>query len=1163
MEKGNGLQLRKIKGSLKKWFPKPPSKFNKRLVNDIHHLIIDEEVHSVLPILKETAYFEHVLWRFFHIDATLNHMELLLFLVMHSVAQGEDHMINRLIEDQDKFEEFMKRLFTITIDVRKEVNFRLHRHGLLFVSQLISLKRNDPVVQKSINELFDIGILRNLKSPHCVLKKEQEIRDFKRKVKSYEEIEELGKKSYLTLKQRWIYSITVSLMQLILDGLDIKEEPFSAYITSLIQLLFIFVSQPYCRFYVRNLIKEVGFISCFKLQNDAPTIYSSLNVLKYYIFNSYLVNEDVLGDSNEIRFYDLQKKVYRLFAEKHPRKVEEFVKIPSIYNSTPEDLGKLLSSFDLEELLVIINEFQLAENVNGEFLTHEFAINTLLHNTFAYAEFDESLSHFVRVFTEVELFDQLPKPLRFPIRIPCTPPVENAQFFSFEDYMRREHAYQYYELREKISDHIVQVLDRCKINCNNKGNLDIKGSSKYFAKIENMKKASSQIIQFSTKETRESNDVHEKDLLIAIEIIKPNKYSPHERIRNYGLNSIRLLQVIECKKAGSNIRFLSYWGGNEELATRMNYLIRLPNSLVPLNIIKIMEEKLSSHEMTLPRFIERVYLGINDKTSSISDTQTFPLLKLNTENTENISLENLPGDAEEVVHKRRKTNNGLKASSTSSISQDVLHSGDNLSSVETYPIDDDVSEYSLNKEETEALISSLSTGLTVIDAPPHSEHRLFKSIFRHLRLNFNLERVLVIASDENYLHCLPKISQSSFVLSNDPDSNIPQALAILNNAKNNLTEVQRLASSLNLGDFGYGESCGNASILFDQVKEQWNKFLQRIKQDRSNIDSYPFSAYSNIEVNDSDKDGLQEIVNSYSRICSLFYEIQKSAPLFKLLDNAQHLVQYLVEKYCSFVYASPSSLQSLGVTATAFESVVAAGPIDRFSFLLPLINNRRLKRLVVTTDARSPAISHWKCLGVPAVSLFLVDVRPELVSFTNPFYNGTLAAAYTGPSENPGFVHTHQCVLMDYDDESDFSVDQAEYAIAIYNYMQLLNYPQHQITVVVFSRRQQLMVQEVAALRGLLSYPHVLLANCCLACPYLIVCCASSSRDSLQLVFPKASRGLYILGHADITGFPTTPLLLAPIELPGLHKKTHRQTIHSPKDMVSYIDLLMNHSHVH
>lgn len=1156
MNKGDGLQLKKIRETLKKWYPKAPPKFNKRLVNDVHHLIISEEAHSLLPILKETEYFEHVLWRFFHIDVTLNHMELLLFLVLRNIAQGEDYLINRMIEQQDKFEQFTKRLLTITIDIRKDANFRVHRQGLLFVAQLISLKRTDPVVQESIHELFDMGILHNLKNPRLVLKTEQEMIDFERKVQSYEEIEDLKKKSYLTLKHRWIYNITVTLMRLILEDMDIKEEHFSAYITSLIQLLFICVSQPYLRLYVHGLIREVGFISCFGFQISHPTISASLNVLKHFIFNSYINNKEVLTDSNEARFYDLQKKIYGLFAEKYPRKVKEFVSIPSIYNITPEDLGNFLSSFSLEELLEIMREFHLAENVIGEFLRHDFAINTLLHKTFAFTELDESLGRFVRASTEIELFDQLPQPSNIPIKVHCAPPIEKVQFFSFEDYMRREHAYQYYELREKVSDHIVRVLDRFKINCNSKGNLDIRGSSKYFAKIENMKKTSSQIVQFSTKETKESKDVREKDLLVAVEIIKPNKYSPHKRIRNYGLNSIRLLQVLEHKKSGPNTEILSYWGGNEELTARMNYIIRLPKGLLPLNIIKAIERTLVSKEVRLPIFIESVYLGISDASSSSSDRKKYRLLNLK---TENVSLKNLPGKVEEVNHKRRKTNNGLNASSTSSTSQYLLHFEDAQSNIRAHWIGNSVSEYHLNKEETEALISSLNTGLTVIDAPPHSEYRLLESIFRNLQLNFSHERVLVIASDENYLNCLPKISLSSFVLSNDPHLNTSQALAILNNAKNNLSEVQRLASSLNLGEFGYGESCENASILFDRVKELWNKFLQEIKQDRSNIDRYPFTSYIKIEDSDSDKDRLQKIVDSYSHICLLFYEVQKSAPLFKVLANMQYLVQYLAERHCSFVYVSPSSLQSQGITATVFDSVVVAGPIDRFSLLLPLINNQRLKRLVVITDSRSRAISRWKYLAVPAVSLFQVDARPELVSLSNPFYGDTLTAAYTGPPENPGFVHTHQCVLMDYDDESDFSVDQAEYAVAIYNYMQLLNYPVHLITIVVFSERQALMVQEVAALRCWLSYPHVLLANCCPACPYLIVCGVSSSRDSLlQLVCPKSSRGLYVLGHGDIAGFPTAPLLLAPTGLPGVHNNTHLEIIHSPQQMVSYVDLLLD-----
>ncbi|KAJ5403889.1 hypothetical protein N7509_003760 [Penicillium cosmopolitanum] len=352
----------------------------------------------------------------------------------------------------------------------------------------------------------------------------------------------------------------------------------------------------------------------------------------------------------------------------------------------------------------------------------------------------------------------------------------------------------------------------------------------------------------------------------------------------------------------------------------------------------------------------------------------------------------------------------------------------------------------------------------------------------------------------------------------DTDSNYSKfgrVESFLDNRNHYLSEVMRLAASLR-AEGAHGNSCETAGYFNTvYVQPAWAKFWDQTKADVSNeniITAFPFHEYfanapQPLFDAGAPKDTLLDIASGCQRhIERIFSELEDIRP-FEILRQPRDKANYLLIKEARVIAMTSTHAamrrQEIADLGFHYDNVVmeeAAQITEIESFIPSALQNMKnengeppLKRVVLCGDhfQNSPVIqnmafrqyAHFEQslflrlarLGVPLITLDKQGrARSSIAELFRWRYPelGDLPAVEAEEFKlaNPGFKFDYQFInVPDYQGNGEReptphfiqNLGEAEYTVALYQYMRLLGYPASKISILATYAGQTALIRDV------------------------------------------------------------------------------------------------------
>lgn len=339
--------------------------------------------------------------------------------------------------------------------------------------------------------------------------------------------------------------------------------------------------------------------------------------------------------------------------------------------------------------------------------------------------------------------------------------------------------------------------------------------------------------------------------------------------------------------------------------------------------------------------------------------------------------------------------------------------------------------------------------------------------------------------------------------------------SFLENRNGYLKEVDRLAANLKAPG-AHGSSAETAGYFNSvYVEPAWTRFQEAIKVDdlpiEAILEAFPFHEFfSNapqpVFPPDGDKDTILDVANGcYHHITKIFTELADVRP-FEILSKERDKANYLLTKEARIIAMTSthaamrrSQIASLGFH---YDNVIMeeAAQITEIENFIPLaLQNPKkgttsLQRVVLCGDhlQNSPVVqnlafkqyanleqslfSRLVRLGVPVINLDQQGrARPSIAELYSWRYShlGNLPVVETAPEfqiANAGFRYDYQFIdVGDYKGQGESepsphfiqNLGEAEYAVAIFQYMRLLGYPAQKISILATYAGQRALINDV------------------------------------------------------------------------------------------------------
>lgn len=1005
---------RRLAALSRKW-QKPLQKLPQTLIRDTHQEIrAQKDLKRAILGLHKSHCFSRVLWKFFHADVSQTHLELLLLVLIFELKTGQNGCWSLAFEDDVRFSALIERVLAESIRPGYEA---LNGVILVFLGHLFCKNLEEGAIFDAFSGLIGKPILANL--PQFEAESGYKIAK-----------ESPGERSSRLLKQKWLYTVTSNFSSL--SPKKGEEKRYREYLKCLFYLLTILVGQDSTRENVVLLLKEMNFVT---KAGETP----EMKTLLFYLNGDQ--KRAILEDKNA--FFGLQKAVFGLFQDQEW--LAPFFLLPSRYDTTTSEVNEILQKFTLEQLQKIAKILNLSENLDH--------LNTVkLLSDYAFSRSSQYSLHAliasIGSLSEIDTVDRYLTSSESAFYVPESVPLE-GQYESTLDYLHRAISSTISDFSLSSGEEIHSVLGRLTVvDPENDTKNAIKGQSKYFTRVESLSDGE---LLLRAKDW-EYDAIEKGDYIALLHLQKPVKYSPHKRVVEHGLSMVRMAKVklVEPKNRKIKVDLAP-----NEANLRLNYAIRFSKKTSDkVRILHALEQKIDPVEthgkLILPSF-SCSFLGKKTATSVAIPRMLKIVSKLDVQALkEDYNLD--------LGTKRRKDSNGTPNTSLAS-ENTLLFSENSLKITKTHSEKSNFVPFALNGAQTRALISSLGNGLTLIDAPPHSGTKtLLNGIILSLNATFPTEKTLLILPNSSYVLRFEAIDMRL-------KHKVVKVSAIEDSIKTVdffvrqlLEEVEKVAKSLNLGDFGFHESFDNAQLFYDvQVEPRWKQFLEKLSKDENSYVEYPFKKYSKLELSSAD---FKKIATSYSQIRGIFAELQKLAPLDKFSENTDQLGDYLVRKYSNFVCVSHESLLEKEVTRQKYDSVIVLeNENGTLPSMLSVLNNEKLKRLVLFGGSEIYARFHGK---IPEITLTeTYGVRKELLALVGQ------KPGVLGPKMqyNPGLKEIVQLVKVP-GSSTKVNLEEAEFCVALYQYFRLLGYPRAVVSILVSSPYQMVLLKEILAKTG-------------------------------------------------------------------------------------------------
>lgn len=343
--------------------------------------------------------------------------------------------------------------------------------------------------------------------------------------------------------------------------------------------------------------------------------------------------------------------------------------------------------------------------------------------------------------------------------------------------------------------------------------------------------------------------------------------------------------------------------------------------------------------------------------------------------------------------------------------------------------------------------------------------------------------------------------------------------SFLENRDRYLLEVRKLATSL--GAPGAHENSAETAGYFNTVYviPAWNKFQHVINADASTatdiVEAFPFHTYFSdapqpLFPPEGSKDQVVDVAEGcYRHICKIFLELADALP-FEILRRDRDKANYLLTSEARIVAMTTThaairrgEIASLGFH---YDNVVMeeAAQVTEIETFLPLAMQKPrngqmpLQRVVMCGDhfqnspvIQSLAFRHYANLeqslfarlvrlGVPTITL---DQQGRARGSIASLYQWRYPNLHNLPDvqkssefvkANAGFKYDYQFInVPDYKGQGEAeptphfiqNLGEAEYAVAIFQYMRLLGYPAEKITILTTYAGQRALVKDALSHR--------------------------------------------------------------------------------------------------
>lgn len=380
-------------------------------------------------------------------------------------------------------------------------------------------------------------------------------------------------------------------------------------------------------------------------------------------------------------------------------------------------------------------------------------------------------------------------------------------------------------------------------------------------------------------------------------------------------------------------------------------------------------------------------------------------------------------------------------------------------------------------------------------------------------LNQLFQKIIALDIDERHLLRLGHGEEEL-----DTDSNYSKygrVESFLDNRNNYLSEVMRLAASIN-AQGAHGNSCETAGYFNTvYIQPAWAKFWDRVNSEQASTEdivaSFPFHTYfSNAPQPLFDGSASKEIIVDIAAGCQrhierIFSELEDIRP-FEILRQPKDKANYLLIKEARIIAMTSTHAamrrQEIADLGFHYDNVImeeAAQITEVESFIPTALQNLKngelpLKRVVLCGDhyQNSPVIqnmafrqyAHFEQslflrlarLGVPVINLDKQGrSRPSIAELFRWRYKelGDLPVVETAQEfqqANAGFQFDYQFInVPDYQGNGEReptphfiqNLGEAEYAVALYQYMRLLGYPAEKISILATYAGQTALIRDV------------------------------------------------------------------------------------------------------
>ncbi|KAF9175690.1 hypothetical protein BGX21_006167 [Mortierella sp. AD011] len=383
-------------------------------------------------------------------------------------------------------------------------------------------------------------------------------------------------------------------------------------------------------------------------------------------------------------------------------------------------------------------------------------------------------------------------------------------------------------------------------------------------------------------------------------------------------------------------------------------------------------------------------------------------------------------------------------------------------------------------------------------------------------LNQLFEKIIALDVDERHLL---RLGHGEEELNTELSfSKYGRVTSFLEKRVNLLSEVDRLAQSLEIGG-EHGSTCETAGYFNSyHVVPMWKEFERQVnskeeaEQSKELVEGlFPFSVYfSNAPAPlfsdcTSFDDAMEAARGCFRHLAKLFEQLEEVSA-FELLRTSYDRANYLLTKEakiiamtCTHAALKRRELVNLGFKYDNIVMEEAAQILEVETFIPMLLQEpedgvNRLKRVVLIGDHNQlpPVVKNtafqqygnmeqsmftrFVRLGVPAIELDAQGrARSDMADLYKWRYKNlgdlpNISERQEFKFANPGFLYDYQFVnVNNYKGQGETSprphfiqnLGEAEYVVAVYQYMRLLGYPAEKITILTTYNGQKDLIRDV------------------------------------------------------------------------------------------------------